>query len=94
MKRLEQVAAGVLIAAIAAAPAAADEISDFYKGKSVNIVVGHEPATGFDIYARVLHVISGGTFPATPTSWCRTWWARAGSPPPTGSTMSRPRTAR
>ena len=38
----------------AVTPAAADEISDFYKGKSLNIVVGHEPATGFDIYARVL----------------------------------------
>jgi tripartite-type tricarboxylate transporter receptor subunit TctC len=34
--------------------APADEISDFYRGKSVNIVVGHEPATGFDVYARVL----------------------------------------
>ena len=37
-----------------ATEASADEIADFYKGKSVNIVVGHEPATGFDIYARVL----------------------------------------
>jgi tripartite-type tricarboxylate transporter receptor subunit TctC len=46
-------AAGVALASLAG-PAAADEIADFYKGKWVNIVVGHEPATGFDIYARVL----------------------------------------
>ena len=40
------IAASILLAVGAVAPAAADEISDFYKGKSVNIVVGHEPATG------------------------------------------------
>ena len=32
----------------------ADEIADFYKGKTVSIVVAHEVGTGFDIYARVL----------------------------------------
>ncbi|MGH6768041.1 MAG: Bug family tripartite tricarboxylate transporter substrate binding protein [Xanthobacteraceae bacterium] len=41
-------------AAIFAVPAMADEVADFYKGKSVSIVVGHEAATGFDVYARVL----------------------------------------
>lgn len=34
--------------------AAADEIADFYKGKTFTIVVGHEVGTGFDIYARTL----------------------------------------
>ena len=38
----------------AAPPAAADEVADFYKGKTVTIVVGHEPGTGFDVYARAL----------------------------------------
>ncbi len=48
-------AAGILLwIGAAAAPVHADEIADFYKGKSVNIVVGHEPATGFDVYARLL----------------------------------------
>lgn len=46
------VAAVALVAA--AQPAAADDVADFYKGKSVTIVVGHEPGTGFDVYARVL----------------------------------------
>jgi tripartite-type tricarboxylate transporter receptor subunit TctC len=49
----------VTVAALAAlaqawAPAAAANEADFYKGKTVSIVVGHEPGTGFDIYARVL----------------------------------------
>ena len=45
-------AIGVLVAV--AQPALADEISNFYKGKTVSIVVAHEVGTGFDIYARML----------------------------------------
>jgi tripartite-type tricarboxylate transporter receptor subunit TctC len=44
--------AGLLMAAVPAAQA--DAIGDFYKGKTVTIVVGHEVGTGFDVYARVL----------------------------------------
>ena len=66
-KRFALAAAGILLAAaVAASPAAADEISDFYKGKSVNIVVGHEPATGFDVYARVLQRHLGRHIPGSP----------------------------
>jgi len=35
-------------------PAQADELADFYKGKNVTIMVGHQVGTGFDIYARAL----------------------------------------
>jgi tripartite-type tricarboxylate transporter receptor subunit TctC len=35
-------------------PAAADAVADFYKGRSVTVVVGHEVGTGFDIYGRTL----------------------------------------
>jgi tripartite-type tricarboxylate transporter receptor subunit TctC len=48
------VIAAVGLFAAAAQPAAAGEVADFYKGKTVTIVVGHEPGTGFDVYARVL----------------------------------------
>jgi tripartite-type tricarboxylate transporter receptor subunit TctC len=58
-------AALVLVAGIA--PAAADDVADFYRGKSINIVVGHEPATGFDIYARVLARHLGRHIPGSPT---------------------------
>jgi tripartite-type tricarboxylate transporter receptor subunit TctC len=60
------IAAGLLLTAGAVAPAAADEVADFYKGKSVNIVVGHEPATGFDVYARVLARHLGRHIPGNP----------------------------
>jgi tripartite-type tricarboxylate transporter receptor subunit TctC len=59
------IAAGMLMIA-AVVPAAADEVADFYKGKSVNIVVGHEPATGFDVYARVLARHLGRHVPGNP----------------------------
>jgi hypothetical protein len=29
-----------------------DEVADFYKGKTVSVVVAHEAGTGFDVYAR------------------------------------------
>ncbi|MCC6890720.1 MAG: hypothetical protein IT536_19520 [Hyphomicrobiales bacterium] len=56
----------VAAAGIAVAPARADEVADFYKGRSVNIVVGHEAATGFDIYARVLARHLGRHIPGAP----------------------------
>src|SRR5437899_6089609 len=43
-----------LSATMLVTPAAADEVSDFYKGKTFTIVVGHEVGTGFDIYGRTL----------------------------------------
>jgi tripartite-type tricarboxylate transporter receptor subunit TctC len=47
-------AAAALMALCGSAPAAADEVADFYKGRTVSIVIGHEVGTGFDIYGRVL----------------------------------------
>jgi tripartite-type tricarboxylate transporter receptor subunit TctC len=41
-------------AAVLAQSAAADEVADFYRGKTVSLVVGHEVGTGFDVYGRVL----------------------------------------
>ena len=49
-----RVSAVVALLAAGAQPAAADDVADFYKGKTVTIVVGHEPGTGFDVYARAL----------------------------------------
>ena len=66
------IAASMLLAVGAAAPAAADEISDFYKGKSVNIVVGHEPRPASTSMRGCWRGISGATSRAIPTSSCRT----------------------
>jgi tripartite-type tricarboxylate transporter receptor subunit TctC len=35
-------------------PAAADEVADFYKGRTVQVVVGYGPGGGNDVYARLL----------------------------------------
>jgi tripartite-type tricarboxylate transporter receptor subunit TctC len=35
-------------------PARADAISDFYSGKTVNLVIGYAPGGGYDLYARTL----------------------------------------
>jgi tripartite-type tricarboxylate transporter receptor subunit TctC len=60
-------ALAVATAVLAASPAAADEIADFYKGKTVTIVVGHEAGTGFDIYARALQRHLRRHIPGNPT---------------------------
>jgi tripartite-type tricarboxylate transporter receptor subunit TctC len=36
------------------AMAAANPVADFYKGKTVSLVVGHEAGSGYDVYARVV----------------------------------------
>jgi tripartite-type tricarboxylate transporter receptor subunit TctC len=46
--------------------------SDFYKGKTFTIVVGHEVGTGFDIYGRTLQRHLGRYIPGNPPWWCRT----------------------
>ena len=48
-----RLAAGAIIIANVQ-PATADEIADFYKGRTLTIVVGHEVGSGFDVYARTL----------------------------------------
>ena len=57
----------VLIANVATGAARADAIADFYKGKTVSVVVGHEAGTGFDIYSRVMIRHMGKYIPGNPT---------------------------
>lgn len=47
--------------------ARADDIADFYKGKTVTIVVAHEAGTGFDIYARAFGRYLSRHIPGAPT---------------------------
>jgi len=45
----------ILVACAASAqPAMDDGTADFYRGKSLNIVVGHEAGTGYDFFGRTL----------------------------------------
>lgn len=49
------VAALVAIATVPGPGAAqSDPIAEFYKGRQINLVIAHEVATGYDVYARLL----------------------------------------
>ncbi len=38
----------------AAQPAASNDVADFYRGKTLTVVVGHEAGTGYDYFGRTL----------------------------------------
>jgi len=55
-------------AVVAAAPAhSADAVADFYKGKTVQVLVGFGPGGGYDLYARTLARYMGRHIPGNPT---------------------------
>ena len=57
--------AGALACPMPAAPAQAQ--SDFYRGKTINLVVGYAPGGGYDIYSRLLARHLGDHIPGKPT---------------------------
>jgi tripartite-type tricarboxylate transporter receptor subunit TctC len=60
--------AGAAAAAlIASLPAQAQTPAEFYKGKTVNMIVGFSPGGGYDQYARVLARHMGNHIPGNPT---------------------------
>ncbi len=52
---------------LAARPAAADAIEDFYRGRTVTIVIGFGPGETYDLYARLLARHMGRHIPGRPT---------------------------
>jgi tripartite-type tricarboxylate transporter receptor subunit TctC len=52
---MKPVASAIVAVAIAlASPTAADGIADFYKGKTVTVIVGYPPASGYTLYGQML----------------------------------------
>src|SRR5712671_5047813 len=51
---------------VLATPARADPVSDFYTGKTVNLVIGYAPGGGYDLYARTLGRHIGRHIPGKP----------------------------
>src|SRR5882724_11032671 len=51
----------------ASAPARADAISDFYRGRTVNLIIGYPPGGGYDLYARTLARHIGRHIPGNPS---------------------------
>ncbi len=67
---LRVVRAGVAAAAIfhlAGGVAIAQSPADFYKGKTINVIVGFSPGGGYDQYARALARHMGNHIPGNPT---------------------------
>jgi tripartite-type tricarboxylate transporter receptor subunit TctC len=56
----------VLALACAAGPAFADSVADFYKGKTINLVVGLPAGGGYDVYGRVIARHIGDHIPGNP----------------------------
>src|SRR5258708_38591105 len=54
-------------ATFAPAPARSDEVSDFYAGRTVQLVIGYAPGGGYDDYARMLGRHIGRHIPGNPT---------------------------
>jgi tripartite-type tricarboxylate transporter receptor subunit TctC len=62
------ISAAVLLSAIFAVhDARADAVADFYRGRTVDILVGYSVGGGYDTYARVLARHIGKHIPGNPT---------------------------
>ena len=57
----------VVATLLATLPAKAAGVEDFYKGKTVNVVIGYSPGGGYDVYARLLARYMGRHIPGNPT---------------------------
>jgi tripartite-type tricarboxylate transporter receptor subunit TctC len=62
-----RIVAALAALALASTAARADAISDFYKGKVVNVVVGYGSGGGYDVYGRLLASHLGKHIPGNPT---------------------------
>lgn len=70
LKAPKAIAATVAAATIWAggiAPVRSDALEDFYKGRSVNVVIGYGAGGGYDAYARLLARHIGRHIPGNPT---------------------------
>ena len=59
--------AAALISALATAPAAAEAVADFYKGKQIKFIIRAGVGGTYDLYARLLGRHMGAHIPGNPT---------------------------
>lgn len=57
---------GLLVIAVSA-PARADDVANFYSGKTVTVAIGYSAGGGYDLYARLLARYIGKYIPGNPT---------------------------
>jgi tripartite-type tricarboxylate transporter receptor subunit TctC len=58
---------GLALSGLALAPARADGVADFYRGKELRLVIGASVGGGYDIYARAIAKHLGGHIPGKPS---------------------------
>jgi len=66
MKRRAFIVAAVSLAMISASPARAQSVEEFYRGKTITILVGFTAGGGYDLYARLLGRHMSGHIPGKP----------------------------
>ena len=59
-------AASIVVALLLASPVAAQSVDDFYRGRTVTVLVGFTAGGGYDLYARVLGRHLGRHIPGNP----------------------------
>jgi tripartite-type tricarboxylate transporter receptor subunit TctC len=65
--RVRRLCAAMLgVTLLAAQPARADAVADFYQGRTVNLIIGYSVGGGYDDYARVLARHLGRHIPGNP----------------------------
>jgi tripartite-type tricarboxylate transporter receptor subunit TctC len=62
-----QIGLAISVGLVAAGPASADSVADFYKGKQVELIIGSGPGGGYDLYARLVASHLGRHIPGNPT---------------------------
>jgi tripartite-type tricarboxylate transporter receptor subunit TctC len=62
-----RLALAAALAAFAIASARAESVADFYKGRTVAMVIGYSVGGGYDLYARTLARFMGQHIPGNPT---------------------------
>jgi tripartite-type tricarboxylate transporter receptor subunit TctC len=67
MRRGVVVIGSIFWLAVSCAPALADPVEDFYRGRNVTLVIGYSVAGGYDSYARVIARHLGNHIPGNPT---------------------------
>jgi tripartite-type tricarboxylate transporter receptor subunit TctC len=63
--------AAIGLAAIGA-PASADNVEDFYRGKNIDLIIGYTPGGGYDLFARLVAQFMGDHIPGKPHVVART----------------------
>jgi tripartite-type tricarboxylate transporter receptor subunit TctC len=64
---MKRIFASLLLTGAIASPALAAAPADFYKGKTLFVIIGYSPGGGYDLYARLLAQHLGRHIPGNPT---------------------------